>query len=93
MRVSDLIPSRAALITRNYWNRQNHLVRTEPARPFANSSEGAIGNPAMDGASSGQGEFPGNQRQQVAAGKVAICSGIVIPTIPSSKTTILSRPG
>jgi protein involved in polysaccharide export with SLBB domain len=69
MRVSDLIPSRAALITRNYWNRQNHLVRTEPARPFANSSEGAIGNPAMDGASSGQGEFPGNQRQQVAGGQ------------------------
>jgi len=27
MRVSDLIPSRETLITRNYWNQQNHLFR------------------------------------------------------------------
>ena len=26
MRVSDLIPSRNFLITRDYWNQQNHLV-------------------------------------------------------------------
>jgi len=35
MRISDLIPSRAFLITRRYWNRQNHLVGPEPADPFA----------------------------------------------------------
>jgi protein involved in polysaccharide export with SLBB domain len=35
MRVSDLIPSRSALITRDYWNRQNHLVQPIAKRPFA----------------------------------------------------------
>jgi len=66
MRVSDLIPSRAALITRNYWNGQNHLVRPAPVRPFANSSEEAIGTQAMEGVSSGQADFAGSQRQQMA---------------------------
>jgi polysaccharide export outer membrane protein len=35
MRVSDLIPSRDVLITRDYWNRQNHLIRPIARRPFA----------------------------------------------------------
>lgn len=35
MRVSDLIPSRDALITRTYWNRQNHLVQPLPEQAFA----------------------------------------------------------
>jgi protein involved in polysaccharide export with SLBB domain len=35
MRVSDLIPSRSVLITRDYWNRQNHLVQPIARRPFA----------------------------------------------------------
>lgn len=35
MRISDLIPSRSALVTRGYWNRQNHLVRPESRNPFA----------------------------------------------------------
>jgi polysaccharide biosynthesis/export protein len=65
MRVSDLIPSRAALITRNYWNRQNHLVLREPARPFADSSNEAIGTQAMEFTSSGQVDSPGSQRQQL----------------------------
>jgi protein involved in polysaccharide export with SLBB domain len=69
MRVSDLIPSRAALITRNYWNRQNHLVRTEPARPFSSASEEATGTQAIEAATGGQGEFPGNQREQAAGGQ------------------------
>jgi len=41
MRVSDLIPSRAFLITRSYWNRQNHLVRPEPNHPFSGRSPDA----------------------------------------------------
>ena len=36
MRISDLIPSRSALITRDFWNRQNHLVRPISGRPFSN---------------------------------------------------------
>ncbi len=35
MRISDLIPSRDALITRDYWNRQNHLVPPIAQRPFS----------------------------------------------------------
>ena len=35
MRISDLIPSRSALITRDYWNRQNHLIQPISQRPFA----------------------------------------------------------
>jgi protein involved in polysaccharide export with SLBB domain len=37
MRVSDLIPSRDFLITRDYWNRENHLVPRISAHPFADS--------------------------------------------------------
>jgi protein involved in polysaccharide export with SLBB domain len=36
IRVSDLIPSRAFLITRDYWNRENHLVPHISAHPFGN---------------------------------------------------------
>ncbi|MGC1462836.1 MAG: SLBB domain-containing protein [Terracidiphilus sp.] len=45
MRISDLIPSRAFLITRDYWNRQNHLVRPEPNHPFDDQFTDALGDP------------------------------------------------
>ena len=48
MRVTDLIPSRAYLITRNYWNEQNHLVRPEPAHPFAGQLTDASGSQRLD---------------------------------------------
>jgi protein involved in polysaccharide export with SLBB domain len=35
MRVSDLIPSRGMLITRDYWNKENHLVQPIAMRPFS----------------------------------------------------------
>ena len=54
MRVADLIPSRAALITRNYWNKQNHLVKPDPNQPFANRPADALVNPRMG--------VPGNPR-------------------------------
>jgi protein involved in polysaccharide export with SLBB domain len=34
MRISDLIPSRDILITRDYWNQENHLVPRISAYPF-----------------------------------------------------------
>ena len=34
MRISDLIPSRDFLITRDYWNQENHLVPRFSAHPF-----------------------------------------------------------
>ena len=36
MRVSDLIPSRETLITRDYWNQQNHIFAPENRNPFQN---------------------------------------------------------
>ncbi len=52
MRVSDLIPNRDCLITRNYWNRQNHLVMPIQERPFAPQRTNAFGNsrPEQNGA-------------------------------------------
>jgi protein involved in polysaccharide export with SLBB domain len=48
MCVSDLIPSRAFLITRDYWNQQNHLVRPESGSPFATRLTDAPGNLSTD---------------------------------------------
>jgi len=44
MRVSDLIPSRSMLITREYWNKQNHLVQPVALRPFATLRANAASN-------------------------------------------------
>jgi polysaccharide export outer membrane protein len=57
MRISDLIPSRSALITRDYWNRQNHLVPSLAQRPFA----GIRINPQT-----GRREYAANTQQQDA---------------------------
>lgn len=43
MHVSDLIPSRAFLIKRGYWNVQNHLVQPEPDSPFVSPGSGQSG--------------------------------------------------
>jgi protein involved in polysaccharide export with SLBB domain len=37
MRISDLIPSRGSLITRDYWNQENHLVPRISSHPFGDS--------------------------------------------------------
>jgi protein involved in polysaccharide export with SLBB domain len=36
MRISDLIPSRSFLVTRDYWNLENHLVPRISSHPFGN---------------------------------------------------------
>jgi protein involved in polysaccharide export with SLBB domain len=38
MRISDLIPSRDVLITRDYWNRENHIVPRISSHPFGDPS-------------------------------------------------------
>jgi protein involved in polysaccharide export with SLBB domain len=48
MRVSDLIPSRGFLITRDYWNRQNHLVQSQPDQPFPGHLVDEFGTQTMD---------------------------------------------
>jgi protein involved in polysaccharide export with SLBB domain len=48
MHVSDLIPSRGFLITRDYWNQQNHLVQPGSNRPFADRVGSALGDSGTD---------------------------------------------
>jgi polysaccharide export outer membrane protein len=54
MRISDLIPSRSVLITRDYWNRQNHLIQPIAQRPFAGTR--------MNPLNGGQENVPGSQQ-------------------------------
>jgi protein involved in polysaccharide export with SLBB domain len=62
MRISDLIPSRSFLITRDYWNRQNHLVRPEPNHPFADRRSDAFGNRRTDSFGDQRADAYDNQR-------------------------------
>jgi polysaccharide biosynthesis/export protein len=48
MHVSDLIPSRSSLITRAYWNEQNHLVKPGADRPFAGATSNVLGDSLTD---------------------------------------------
>ncbi len=54
MRISDLIPSRSVLITRDYWNRQNHLIQPIAQRPFAGTQ--------MNPLNGRQENMPGSQQ-------------------------------
>ena len=58
MRISDLIPSREVLITRDYWNQQNHLVRPIAQRPFSTRSTDGLGtqNQSMNTGLNGRGD-------------------------------------
>ncbi len=62
MRVSDLIPSRAFLITRDYWNQQNHLVQPGPDNSFAIRRAGASGYKYTDASANPRADAVGNPR-------------------------------
>ncbi len=62
MRVSDLIRSRAFLLTRDYWNQQNHLVQPGAESPFARRATDAFGNPLTDAFGSPRADLSGNPR-------------------------------
>jgi polysaccharide export outer membrane protein len=59
MRISDLIPSRNFLITRSYWNRQNHLVPRAPDE-FGNPRLSRYGNSVADQYDDSRTNQPGN---------------------------------
>ncbi len=77
MRVSDLIPSRKFLVTREYWNRQNHLVsrdsdhefgiprndqhEDDPADPYGTQRPGLDGNARIDQVEESQAGQPENK--------------------------------
>ncbi len=48
MRVSDLIPSRESLVTREYWNRANYIAPTDPKHQFGLSPADQSSDPAAD---------------------------------------------
>lgn len=60
MRISDLIPSRDFLITRSYWNRQNHLVPRAPDHEFGNPRLSRYGNSPADQYGDSRADQPGN---------------------------------
>jgi len=66
MRVSELIPSRAFLITRDYWNKQNHLVEPGSDRPFAIRTADGLGNSLADAFGNTNTDSSGNPRTDAA---------------------------
>jgi len=64
MRVSDLIPNRDVLITRKYWNQQNHLRQIEPTAQFGLPRPFPEGNqPSDQSAEARSGQF--NDQQSI----------------------------
>jgi protein involved in polysaccharide export with SLBB domain len=62
MRISDLIPSRSVLITRDYWNRQNHLIQPIAQRPFARTQMNPLNGKEENTPDSQQPDTNVNQR-------------------------------
>ena len=74
MHVTDLIPSREALITRDYWTRRNQLgLNLPPQQPGTPSINGGTGNSTTNPANGGEGSIqvatnPGPGTGSTAAG-------------------------
>ncbi len=62
MRVSDLIPSRDALITRSYWYQESHLAESAPPGSSWSEENGVRRNPRCTGAPNQQSNGAGNSR-------------------------------
>jgi polysaccharide biosynthesis/export protein len=62
MRVSDLIPSRDFLITRDFWNRQNQPAPRNTDHPFGTQRAGQFGNQRSDESVNPRTDQYGNQR-------------------------------
>jgi protein involved in polysaccharide export with SLBB domain len=60
MRISDLIPSRGFLVTRDYWNLENHLVPRISSHPFGNPQPDQYGNAQPDQYGNAQPDQYGN---------------------------------
>jgi polysaccharide biosynthesis/export protein len=63
MRVSDLIPSRDFLITRDFWNRQNQPAPRNTDRPFGTQRAVQFGNQRGDESGNRRTDQSGNQRR------------------------------
>jgi protein involved in polysaccharide export with SLBB domain len=65
MRISDLIPVRDFLVTRDYWNGQNHLVQPEADHPFGNQRGHVYGDQRGNAYGDQRGNADGDQRGDV----------------------------
>jgi polysaccharide biosynthesis/export protein len=63
MRVSDLIPSRDFLITRDFWNRQNQPAPRNTDHPFGTQRAVPFGNQRGDESGNRRTDHAGNQRR------------------------------
>ena len=90
MRVSDLIPSRAFLITRQYWNQQNHIVRPPPDNPFASEPNESLGSPGMNVTGNPRTDAFGNPRRDALGNPLTSPFGN--PTANSSEDAGADRP-
>jgi protein involved in polysaccharide export with SLBB domain len=93
MRISDLIPSRSFLVTRDYWNLENHLIPRISAHPFGNPqadqlrnqqkspygdlSTDQYGNPQSDQYGNAQSDQYGNAQSDQYSNARAGQSGIM----------------
>ena len=90
MRVSDLIPSRDALITRSYWYQQSHLAESAPVGSSWSQENGVRRNPRGSGISnrengpSGTPRSAGNPDQEYNA--------IGIHAMQAIRTSYTTRP-
>jgi polysaccharide biosynthesis/export protein len=66
MRVSDLIPSRDFLITRDFWNRQNQPARRNTDHPFGTQPAAGFGNQRSDEFGDPRTDQADNQRRDQA---------------------------
>jgi protein involved in polysaccharide export with SLBB domain len=62
MRISDLIPSRDFLVTRDFWNRQNQPTPRNTDHPFGTQRSGQSGYPRTDQLGNRLTDQSGNQR-------------------------------
>jgi protein involved in polysaccharide export with SLBB domain len=101
MRISNLIPSRGFLITRDYWNRENHLVPRISAHPFGDPRAGQFseqqtgqpgdlganqyGSPRTDQPGNAQADQNGNQQADQFGNGQAGQSGILHANQPGNQ--------
>jgi polysaccharide biosynthesis/export protein len=66
MRVSDLIPSRDFLVTRDFWNRENQPAPRNTDHPFGTQPDGRFGNQRSDEFGDPRTDQADNQRRDQA---------------------------
>ena len=86
MRISDLIPSRGFLVTRDYWNMENHLVPRISSHPFGSPQTDQYGNAQADQYGNAQADQYGNAQAGQYGNAQAGQSGILRSNQPGNQS-------